>query len=244
MKLFKKVMASVLAGVLALSMVACGPASVVPPTDEIPTTPTASAEDNVLAAVNFMRNDNYGHFVNAVQVKQGNAARTALAQTIADLLSADPNRDTETAVWTREGKVYVPLATINSVMNRKGFIYTNGAEPKNDHEYNVEGIFVVANDQIVKINAVDIVAVAPDSIDKEVTCLSFTVAQVQKSVYGSYAKQQLANVGYLMGSQPTDIGIAQVKTNGNAIVLVSTENLAAAPAADLDHVVGGNGNIA
>ena len=56
MKLFKKVMASVLAGVLALSMVACGTA-VDPEKPVVPVNPVGSNDATILAIMNYDRTD-------------------------------------------------------------------------------------------------------------------------------------------------------------------------------------------
>ena len=56
MKLFKKVAAAILAGVMALSMVACAPANVDPINpDDIVIPPTSSAADEIIAYMNVTR---------------------------------------------------------------------------------------------------------------------------------------------------------------------------------------------
>ena len=53
MKLFKKVAAAVLAGVMALSMVACGTTPVTPDTPDVPVDPTKPVEEQFISYLNY-----------------------------------------------------------------------------------------------------------------------------------------------------------------------------------------------
>ena len=86
MKLFKKVAAAVLAGVMALSMVACAPAGTTP-TEEIKTNPTSSTVDQMIEYMNKYSAAKVvdGTFPNAVEFKNELASE---AQAVADALAA------------------------------------------------------------------------------------------------------------------------------------------------------------
>ena len=116
MKLFKKAMAIAMAGVLALSMVACAPkAPVDPGKDPSTDVPVNGTQQNVIDIMNYYRTKTYLQY-ESVQVS-ADKNHEALFAAIERLLKADPNKDLMHAIWTDADYIGVDVQDIATILN-------------------------------------------------------------------------------------------------------------------------------
>ena len=139
MKLFKKISAAILAGVMALSMVACGTTPVTPDTPDIPVDPTKSAEEQFFAYLNYGLNT-----IKATETKTQKylvpTVENELKDVALEILDAIAEGE---AVYDETGKVVgfkvdMPPVSMGSVT-----VYTMGGIDSDDM---IQGIAITADD--------------------------------------------------------------------------------------------------
>lgn len=210
MKLFKKVAAAVLAGVMALSMVACAP--VTPDVPVVPDVPvTNSPVDEILYWLNYQINKHnanlkddysgemakaYGHVVND----------TALANKAAVVLDAIASEDAD---WDTTGAVSVKKSAIDAALNKKG------------QSLDIDNVYVVdAEYGILSANVIE---------DAVTMSYAFDLAELKYSKLKPAGKQILALSGLSAAANSTDndgeyvdvkIGIASRTIYGTTYVVI------------------------
>ena len=116
MKLFKKVAAAVLAGVMALSMVACGTTPVTPDAPVAPVEDSAVAQ--ILTWANYGRvkanelmkeNNPFGAEIKEYKLIENDADLAKQAQVILDLLKAD---EKDIVAYQKDGSIWVSQAAV------------------------------------------------------------------------------------------------------------------------------------
>ena len=131
MKLFKKVAAAVLAGVMALSMVACG--TTTPTVPEKPVDETKSAEQQIM--------DKLNEYVAAYAVSTDTKAVTvenelkAQAQAVLDAIAAGTVNKAGTTVEFDDAKSQGALYDAITAAKKKGKLYFSIAEMKAENEF-------------------------------------------------------------------------------------------------------------
>ena len=214
MKLFKKISAAILAGVMALSMVACAttPNTVVPPTQEEQT--GASSPAVVLSLLNTYRDTTHGLVDTDAIVTD--ADYQAKAQAFVDVLQGTTGMENVNAVWQQVNgnRAVVLNSAVQAVLaNRHA-----DAIATTDHVYVINTTSGAASVTPIASRPVQALSSADGYV--------FTDNDLHYSMTTT-ARQQLAYAGWNVGPEASDIdiGIASGTVNGQEfVVIVTTEN--------------------
>ena len=153
MKLFKKVAAAVLAGVMALSMVACGTTPVTPDAPVDPVDPTKSPEEQFFAYLNYSLNT-----VKAAETKNNKIVVPTVENDLKDvaLEILDAIAEGE-AVYDTTGKVKGFKVDLPPVSMGSVTVYTKG---EIDAPKMIKGVTITADKNDLKYDKAEVKALA------------------------------------------------------------------------------------